>query len=129
MAKFTSKNVEFKDGQKAIFGDGDDSSIYWDNNNSELVISTVVRGSDPTEDGHLATKKYVDNLTVSGAGVNSFIDLNDTPSSYLNKAGYVVAVNQTTDALEFIPQVTYNIDGGSADSIYGSIINIDGGGA
>lgn len=125
MAKFTSKNVEFKDGQKAIFGDTDDSSIYWDDNHSELVISTVVRGINPTEEGHLVTKRYVDNITTSGVSTKSFTDLIDTPSSYSNKAGYIVTVNQSANALEFIPPAAYNMDGGFASNIYGG--NIDGG--
>lgn len=68
MAKFSSKNVEFKDNQKAIFGTEDDSAIYWNNNNAELTITTVVSGVDPTADGHLVTKRYIDNelATVSG---------------------------------------------------------------
>jgi hypothetical protein len=126
MAKFTSQNVEFKDGQKAIFGTDDDSSIYWNSNNDELVITTVTHGVDPTAEGHLVTKRYVDNITMySGTGVNSFIALTDTPSSYLNKAGYMVTVNQSANALEFTPPGAYNMDGGFASSIYGG--NVDGG--
>ena len=58
MAKFTSKNIEFKDGQKAIFGTEDDAYITWDNN--QLQVSSTLSGVMPTEDGHLATKDYVD---------------------------------------------------------------------
>lgn len=60
MAKFTSQNVEFKDGQKAIFGTDDDSSIFWSANHNHLVISTVVSGIEPIQPGHLVTKHYVD---------------------------------------------------------------------
>lgn len=58
MAKFTSKNIEFKDGQKAIFGTEDDAYITWDNN--QLQVSSTLSGVTPTEDGHLTTKGYVD---------------------------------------------------------------------
>lgn len=66
MAKFSGKNIEFKDNQRAIFGDGDDSAIYWDGD--QLTITTVVSGVDPTEEGHLVTKRYIDEelATISG---------------------------------------------------------------
>ena len=66
MAKFTGKNIEFKDLQKAIFGSEDDSAIYWDGD--QLVITTVASGVDPTAEGHLVTKRYIDNeiATISG---------------------------------------------------------------
>lgn len=62
MAKFTGKNIEFKNGQKAIFGDDDDSAIYWDENNTELTITTVVSGVDPTEAGHLITRRFLEDV-------------------------------------------------------------------
>lgn len=61
MAKFTGKNIEFKDLQKAIFGSEDDSAIYWDGD--QLVITTVASGVDPTADGHLITKRYLETTT------------------------------------------------------------------
>lgn len=68
MAKFSSKNVEFLDGQKAIFGSDDDSYLTWDGEGNQLLVSTVVSGVDPTAAGHLVTKRYIDNelATVSG---------------------------------------------------------------
>ena len=68
MAKFTGKNIEFKDGQKAIFGDSDDSYIAWDGSAAELIISTVVSGVDPTNAGHLTTKQYVDVAITTATG-------------------------------------------------------------
>ena len=68
MAKITSKNIEFKDGQKAIFGDNDDSAIYWDGPAGNLVITTTASGVDPIDAGHLVTKRYLEDYvdTVSG---------------------------------------------------------------
>jgi hypothetical protein len=66
MAKFTTKNIEFKDGQKAIFGTDDDSYIMWDESGKQLIISTVVSGVYPTEPGHLTPMFYVD-AAISGA--------------------------------------------------------------
>lgn len=65
MAKFSSKNVEFLDDQKAIFGSDDDSAIQWDDDNSQLTISTVVSGVDPTAAGHLITRRYLETA-ISG---------------------------------------------------------------
>ena len=36
-------------------------------------------------------------------GVTTFIDLTDTPSNYVGQAGRIVVVNDTEDALEFVP--------------------------
>ena len=68
MAKFSGKNIEFKNGQKAVFGDNDDSSISWNEDNTELTITTVVSGVDPTDPGHLITRRYMEDYvtTVSG---------------------------------------------------------------
>lgn len=71
MAKFSGKNIEFLDNQKAIFGTEDDSAIQWDNNNAQLTISTVVSGVDPTVDGHLVTKRYADDGVATLSGVLS----------------------------------------------------------
>jgi hypothetical protein len=69
MAKFSGKNIEFKDGQKAIFGTDDDSAIYWDNSADHLVFTTVVSGVDPTAPGHLTPRFYVDNAVATISGI------------------------------------------------------------
>lgn len=68
MAKFSSKNIEFKNWQKAIFGSGDESDIHWNPDNAELTITTVVSGVDPIDPGHLVTRRYLEDelATVSG---------------------------------------------------------------
>lgn len=63
MAKFTLKNIEFKDGQQAIFGSNDNAAIYWDGSDNQLKVTTTLSGVDPTEDYHLTTKGY---MTSSG---------------------------------------------------------------
>lgn len=128
MAKFSGKNIEFKDNQRAIFGSDDDSYIEWDEAQNQLMISTVVSGVDPTAPGHLVTKRYVDT-TSSGGGSQTFIGLLDTPSDYTGNAGYVVAVNSSEDGVEFTSPGSYNIDGGFANSVYGGIPSLDGGSA
>lgn len=91
MARFVSKNIEFKDNQKAVFGTNDDSSIYWDGD--QLVITTVVSGVDPTEEGHLVTKRYIDDeiATISGGIVQDHGNLmglsDDDHTQYLRADG------------------------------------------
>jgi hypothetical protein len=82
MAKFTGKNIEFKDGQKAIFGDADDAYLTWDNLNQQMVVSTVISGVYPTADGHLTTKFYVDTIVSGISFADTFISLADTPNFY-----------------------------------------------
>jgi hypothetical protein len=127
MAKFSGKNIEFKDGQKAVFGNNDDSSIYWDSD--QLVITTVASGVDPILDGHLVTKRYLDQVVNVSGTVGTFLDLTDTPSNYTNYAGYVVTVNSVEGGLEFTMPGSYNVDGGFANSVYGGVPGMDGGDA
>lgn len=72
MARFQGKNILFRNTQRAIFGDNEDSYIEWDEAGNQLEISTVVSGVHPTEDHHLTTKYYIDNTITSG--INSHND-------------------------------------------------------
>jgi len=106
MAKFSGKNIEFRTGQKAIFGDGDDSSIYWDDNTTSLVITTTASGVDPIDPGHLVTKRYLEDFVdTTISGVDDFLDLDDTPTTYSGAEGKYLKV--VSSAVEFT-----NIDHG-----------------
>lgn len=61
-------------------------------------------------------------------GASNFIDLDDVPGTYAGQGGKVVAVKSSEDGLEFI-EAAFNVDGGVANSIYGTIPSLDGGGA
>lgn len=102
----------------------DDNFVKTDG--SRGFISTV-SGVTPIEPYHLSTKFYVDSVTVSGA--NSFVGLNDTPSSYTGKAGYVLIVSSVENSVEFAAPGSFNIDGGYANTVYGGTPAIDGGNA
>jgi len=54
---------------------------------------------DPTANQDAATKKYVDDEV---AGVDTFLELTDTPAAYADQGGKLVAVNAGVDALEFV---------------------------
>lgn len=83
MAKFSGKNIEFKDGQQAVFGSSDDSAIFWDGNSNELMISTTVSGVDPTEDYHLTTKQYVTSSGVINHNYLNGLSADDHPQYVL----------------------------------------------
>jgi hypothetical protein len=127
MAKISAKNIELKDSERIIFGTDDDAFIEWDEAGNQLEVSTVVSGVMPTQPYHLTPRFYVDQVVSSGVG--TFIALTDTPTTYSGYAGYVVAVTDAEDAVEFIQPGSFNVDGGFANSVYGGVPLIDGGGA
>lgn len=117
MAKFTGKNIEFKDLQKAIFGTEDDSAIYWDNNNDQLTITTVVSGVAPTADGHLVTRRYLEDVltgpTESGIGQignilfgSEFVYEVDNTESSTNATTYQ---NKLTITATDVPEGNYRL--------------------
>lgn len=127
MAKFSQNSIELKDDERIVFGTGDNAYMEWDQDNNQMMISTVVSGVMPTQPYHLTPRFYVDQVVSSGVG--TFIALTDTPTTYSGYAGYVVAVTDAEDAVEFIQPGSFNVDGGFANSIYGGVPLIDGGGA
>jgi len=127
MPKFSHKNLELRDDERIVFGTGDNAYMEWDQDNNQMMISTVVSGVMPTQPYHLTPRFYVDQVVSSGVG--TFIALTDTPTTYSGYAGYVVAVTDAEDAVEFIQPGSFNVDGGFANSIYGGVPLIDGGGA
>lgn len=61
-------------------------------------FTSTVAGITPTADAHLATKGYVDEQI---GGIDTFLELNDTPSSYTGSEASGVRVNAEGTALEF----------------------------
>ena len=117
MAKFSGKNIEFKDGQKAIFGTDDDSAIYWDAAAGHLVFTTVVSGVDPTAEGHLITRRYLEDVltgtTESGTGQignilfgSEFVYEIDNTESSTNSTTYQ---NKVTLATGDLPEGNYRL--------------------
>jgi len=92
MAKFQDKHLKLRYDQRAYFGDNDDCSIWHDG--VQLRVSCTVSGVYPTQDYHLTTKQYVDDL--------EFLDLVDTPVTYSGFGDTFVMVNDTEDGLVFI---------------------------
>jgi hypothetical protein len=126
MARIKNKDLYLNEGDKIYLGTNKESSVGY--KNGDLFLDHTISGVDPLYPGHLVTKRYVDAITISGgvnSGVNSLIELIDTPITYSNKSGYLVTVNQAENALEFTSPGLYNMDGGFASSIYGG--NVDGG--
>jgi len=75
-----------------------ETSLDMNNNRIRNVAS-------PSESTDAANKAYVDSRTNN----ITFVSLSDTPNSYSGRAGHVVIVNSSANALEF----TDVIDGGT----------------
>ena len=128
--KFSHNSIELKNGEKAVFGTNDDSYITF--KDDQLQVSSTVSGITPTKGYHLTTKQYVDDVvsTVSGE-INSmsFLELTDSPTtSYSGLEGMALIVNASGTGLEF-SSVSFNVDGGLANSVYGGTTDADGGSA
>jgi hypothetical protein len=69
---------------------------------AEIVAVETALGTEPAG-AYETVKAWLTALTEAISGlVVSFLDLSDTPSSYTDMAGKVVAVNAEEDGLEFI---------------------------
>ena len=77
MAKFSQKDIFFKDNDMAVFGTSYDSKLFWDGTNDELCLTTTISGVDPTKSYELTTKKYVDSLTTGSGSISSYFDAYD----------------------------------------------------
>ena len=121
MPKFSAKNIEFKDDQQAIFGTDDDSYISWKGSTDQLVVSTTLSGIDPTDDGHLTTKKYVDDEI---SDVYAYIDTVDTTTSGFSHlimfpADLVVGNPPSPTYSTLDPIAAYVFDDAKDENVYG----------
>lgn len=57
-------------------------------------------------------------INASGTGATTFLGLTDTPSTYSGAGGYLVAVNSTPNALEFIAKSSINLSSFNNDLTY-----------
>jgi hypothetical protein len=94
MAKISAKNIELKDGEKIIFGTGDDAYIVWNGAMEELGVSTTISGVNPTESYHLTTRWYVDQQLSSGypryfVASDVYIRVNDFGQYVIHETGYL----------------------------------------
>lgn len=111
MAKFSKKDIFFKDDDMAVFGTGRDSKLFWDGTSNELCLSTTVSGVDPTQDYHLTTKQYVDDTVVSGTELQNTI--------YVAKNGSDVSGNGNySNPYLTIKHANSTITGNSSDNRY-----------
>lgn len=68
MAKFSQKDIFFKDNDMAVFGTDQDSALFWDGTEDELRLTTTISGVDPLQSYHLTTKNYVDSQLITTSG-------------------------------------------------------------
>jgi hypothetical protein len=66
MARIKGKDIYLNDDDQIYFGDGNEAALWYEDH--ELQLNHTISGIAPTKDGHLVTKKYVDDniITVSG---------------------------------------------------------------
>ena len=74
MAKFINKDLRLKDGQNVTFGDGLDANLVFDG--TEFGVDTTMSGVYPTQDYHLTTKQYVDNVATQSGSISHSALLN-----------------------------------------------------
>lgn len=84
---------------------------------SEDLAEAIEEGWLTLDDveGRLATEEYVDASAsgILGSIITTFTGLDDVPSTYSGEASYIVAVNDTEDGVEFIPQESISVIFGS----------------
>lgn len=112
MAKFKAGDLDFKTGQKIDFNDANDVYMGYD---TELYINSTVSGIRAFNPWHLvrydqltqasgSLQDQIDNISISGVGVDEFVELTDTPSTYAGTGNYVTVVNPSEDGLRFVSQ-------------------------
>lgn len=72
----------------AVFGTGQDSTLFWDGTLNDLCLTTTISGVDPTEDYHLTTKQYVNAISVSGTELQNTIYVAKNGSDVYGNGNY-----------------------------------------
>ena len=94
MARFKSNSLYLKDNQKIVFGNSDDSSLYFDG--IGLRLDTVISGVDPTQAYHLTTKYYVDDLiSTTISGIDDHNELNNIQGGNIDDYYHLTLVQHT----------------------------------
>ena len=136
MARFKSNSLYLKDNQKIVFGNSDDSSLYFDG--IGLRLDTVISGVDPTQAYHLATKNYVDTQlgtqddhnelnNIQGGAANDYYHLTSVQHADLTDSGDTTLHGHDHDGLtnfvgnEHIDHTTVSILSGGILSGGGTI--------
>lgn len=116
MAKFSQKDIFFKDDDRAVFGTGQDSKLFWDGTANELRLSTTISGVDPTNNNHLITKGYLFEVltgqalgTGEGSGFNTIFG---SEFQYIQDA----AISQTTSTT-YQEKLSVTISGATGSGI------------
>lgn len=135
MAKFTNQDLRLKDGQKVTWGDSLDANMWWDGVNNQLNVDTTISGVTPTENYHLTTKDYVDEVasTLSGSlifdhgGLTGLGD--DDHAQYIptdGSRGFTSTVSGTTPVTDSDLSTKGYVDG-RISAVSGNIITDHGG--
>jgi len=111
----TPRTMENRPG--VVYDETKTKRIYaedFNNDRAEIVAIETEIGTN-AKGAYESVRAWLEALASAIGGiVTDFLGLSDTPASYVDQAGKVVAVNATEDALEFI-----DAPGGAVDSVNG----------
>lgn len=109
--------------------DGIESGAKDDQNASEVPVTPI--GNLTSTDVQAALAELQGDIdTINAAGYltditgESFVDLNDTPANYAGASNYLVSVNSTPNALEFIAKSSINLSDFNDDLTYIGAANL-----
>jgi len=100
----------------SLLGLEDDDHIYYVPTDGSRGFTSTVSGVAAYEPYHLVIyeqltsasgylQNQIDDLYMAASGVETFLDLTDTPDSYTGYANQYVRVNETEDGLVFAPAI------------------------
>jgi len=109
MAKFKGGDLDLKTNQKINFDTQNQVDILYDG--VDLIVNRPLKGERATHNNHLVRydqltetsgilQTQIDNITISG-GAQTFIDLNDTPTTYSGYEDKHVYVESDGTGLNF----------------------------
>jgi len=110
MAKFREDNLDLETGEKIDFNDADTISMGYDG--AELYLNSTLSGIRAVQPYHMlrydqltqasgVLQDQIDDLYMTSSGVETFLDLTDTPESYTGYANKYVVVNEAETGLVF----------------------------
>jgi len=110
MAKFKDDNLDLETGEHIDFDDADTIQMGYDG--GELYINSTISGIraaqphqmvryDQLTESSGTLQDQIDDLNVSASGVETFLDLTDTPTTYSGLTGYHPAIKSSEVELEF----------------------------
>ena len=117
-----------------LSGIDDDDHIYYVPTDGSRGFSSTVSGVDAIDPYHLVTYRQLttlsgnlqDQIDTSSSGVETFLDLTDTPTTYSGYAGSHVLVNELENGLIFVPEPPGTIVSGTTPPLSSDLLWYNG---